>query len=193
MNIVFAHDGTVGYTGSMSVITSARSFDGLFFSPPPLATHRVRYSGGANAALVIGELLTGGTSNNTCVLVGRVIENGVAAGSSDAGWLWLRSLSGPLQAETLTGISTGTVVIYRNPLQILSLATPKTLLLTIEDADVRFSMDGELAGTTAASAHGSLMTNGQSYVVRGSANIRQFSVINAVNANGAVVKYHLFY
>lgn len=194
MNIVFAHDGATGYSGSWSVITSARSFNTLFISPPPAATHRIRYSGGATAALAINETLTGGTSAATCVLVAMVVENGVAAGSSDAGWLWVRAVSGIFVAETLTGgTSTGTVVIYQAPQTILSVSAPKTLLITIEVADIRFTQDGTLAGTTAASAMGSIMTNGQSYVVRGAYNIQKFSAINAVNASGAVMKYHLLY
>ena len=192
--IVFAHDGSAGYTGSWSTITAARSFDTLFISPPPTATHRIRYSGGATAALVMNETLTGGTSAATCILVARVIENNVAAGSSDAGWLWVRAVSGIFVAETLTGgTSTGTVVIYQAPQTIISSAAPKACLITVETADIRFTEDGTLAGTTAASGMGHLMVVGQSYVVRGAYNIKNFSAINAVNASGSVLKYSLLY
>jgi len=191
--IIFQHDGSSGYSGSWTTITAARSFDQLFISPPPTATHRVWYSGGATAALVIGEKLTGGTSSATAYLAGRVIENNVAAGSADAGWLWLRNIDGTFQAETLTGTSTGTVAIYQEPLPILSPAAPKACLITVEVADIRFTMDGTLAGTTAASTMGSIMSSGQSYVIRGLLNIKRFSAINAVNASGAIMKYHMLY
>jgi hypothetical protein len=127
-------------------------------------------------------------------LVARVIENNVSAGSSDAGWLWLRAISGTFVAETLTGgTSTGTVVIYQAPLPIVSTAVPKACLITVETDSIRFTTDGTLAGTTAASGMGHLMTAGQSYVIRGAFNINAFSAINAVNGNGAVMKYQLFY
>jgi hypothetical protein len=192
--VIFAHDGDAGYSGSWSTLTTARSFAEQFISAPPTATHRMRYSGGAVGALTVGETLTGGTSSATCVLVARAIENGVAAGSADAGWLWVKDVAGTFVAETLTGqTSSGTVVIYQAPLPIVSYAAPKACLITVETADVRFMLSGVLAGTTALSAMGHLMVNGQSYVIRGAHNIKNFSAINAVNASGSIIKYTLFY
>jgi len=192
--VVFAHDGDAGYSGSWSAITSARSFAEQFISAPSTATHRIRYTGGAVSGLTVGETLKGGTSSATCVLVARAIENGVAAGSADAGWLWVKDIVGTFVAETLTGqTSTGTVVIYQDVLPIVSYASPKACLITVETADVRFTLSGVLAGTTALSAMGHLMVTGQSYVIRGAHNIKNFKAINAVNASGSVIKYTLFY
>ncbi len=193
-SVVFAHDGTCFFSGDWLTLTSARSLDSQLFFPPHGVTHKVRYTNGATAGLQIGEVLTGGTSAATAILLGQVIDNNVSAGSADKGWLLLGSISGKFEAETLTGgTSTGTVDIYEAPQPFTAMGLPRTLLITVETADIRFSLDGGLAGTTALSGHGSLMSDKDSYVIRGSENIRKFSAINAVNANGAVIKYHLFY
>lgn len=194
MSLIFSYDGDAGYSGGWSTITSARSFDSNLLSAPANATHRIRYDGGATAGLVIGETLEGGTSSATCVLVAVAIENNVAAGSADAGWLWVNNVSGTFQAETLTGsVSTGTVDIYQDLLPIVSYSPPKACLLTVETADIRFCLDGTLAGTTALSSMGHIMSSGQSYAIKGLVNIKKFSAINAVNGSGSVIKYTLFY
>ena len=69
----------------------------------------------------------------------------------------------------------------------------KAALITVETADIRFTMDGTTPTTTATTAVGHLMVSGQSYVVRGWENIRNFRCINAVASSGAVVRASYFY
>jgi len=194
--ISFAHDGECGFCGTWSTITAAKSFDVGLIDPARIAklgaTHIARYSTGGTAALLLGDTLTGGSSTSTCKLIYKITENGTA-GSSDSGWLFVNKVSGPFQAETLTGTSTGTVVIYQDLVPLLTSGHAKAALITVEVAAIRFTTSGHLAGTLAASAVGHVMDSGQSYVVRGWNNIKNFSAINNVNANSAVLHYSLYY
>jgi len=72
-------------------------------------------------------------------------------------------------------------------------APMKAALITVETADIRFTMDGTTPTTTATTAIGHLMVSGQSYVVRGWENIRNFKCVNAVGSSGAVIKCSFFY
>ena len=192
---VFAHDGEAGFEGAWTTLTSAKSFDNLVLNVPQNATHWVRYSTGATAALIISETLTGGTSHNKCTLVGQWVENGTA-GSSDTGILFIQFTNGvkTFVAETLTGaLSTGTVAIVNDFIPILSYSPPKAALITVETASIKFSLAGSIATVTAGTSNIHQMDAGQSYVVRGYKNIRKFSAINAVASNGAIMKYTLFY
>lgn len=70
----------------------------------------------------------------------------------------------------------------------------KAALITVETADIRFTLDGTTPVVTATGGGvGHLMVSGQSYVVRGWENIRQFRCINAVGSSGAVVRATFFY
>ena len=70
----------------------------------------------------------------------------------------------------------------------------KAALITVETADIRFTMDGTTPVVTATGGGvGHLMVSGQSYVVRGWENIRNFRCINAVASSGAVVRASYFY
>ena len=69
----------------------------------------------------------------------------------------------------------------------------KAALITVETADIRFTLDGTTPTTTATTAVGHVMTSGQNYVIRGWDNIRKFQCVNAVDASGAVVKCSFFY
>jgi hypothetical protein len=195
-SVIFAHDGEAGFSGIWSLITAARSLDDYLINPAKLhnlgATHVARYSTGGTAALKLNETLTGGTSSATCKLVYQIVEQGTA-GSADSGWIFVKALSGPFQAETLTGTGTGTVVIFQDFRTILPASPAKAALISVEVASVNFSMSGSLAGTTALSNMGHKMDLGQSYVVRGWSNIKSLSIINSVASSGAIVKYSLFY
>ena len=73
-------------------------------------------------------------------------------------------------------------------------APMKAALITVETADIRFTMDGTTPVVTATGGGvGHLMVSGQSYVVRGWENIRNFRCINAVASSGAVVRCSFFY
>ena len=193
MILVFQHDGKAIFTGTWTGITAAKSFDTLLLAPPKGENvYYAGYSTGGTHSLVVGEKLTGGTSTNTCQLVAQIVENGTA-GSGDSGWLFVTNLSGNFQAETLTGTATGTAVIYQNFIPLPQLSTPRAALITVRTAGIQFACDGALAGTAAASNIGHYMGDGESYVVRGAESVKRFSAINDVNANGAVLKYTIYF
>lgn len=193
---VFAHDGKVLFEGLWSAMTAAKSFSPYLLSPPKDATHWVRYTTGGTAALVRGETLTGGTSDETATLVAQAVEVGTA-GSSDTGILFLSNVSGAFTAtgETLTGTSTGTVAIAQAPIAIPRPIPPhpKALLITVETAPVHVTLSGTTPTATAGTNHGTTLTAGQSWVIRGIDNIRNFKVINETNANNALLKYALYF
>lgn len=196
--IVFAHDGQCGYCGTWTTITSARSLDAAFFEIPANATYYFHYTTGGTHAFSVGEQLVGGTSSKTCYVAKVVIENGGTAGSGDAGILFVYTPSGTFTAgETLTGqTDSGTCVLVQTPLLIRNVVkpySPKSMLISVETAGINFTIDGTTPSLTAGANHGHLVGNGQSTVIRGSNNIKNFKAINAVNASGAVMKYSLYY
>ncbi len=69
----------------------------------------------------------------------------------------------------------------------------KAALITVEDADIRFCIDGTTPVVTGAGEKGHIMSSGQSYVIRGYESCRNFRCINAVDSNGATVKATYFY
>ena len=108
--------------------------------------------------------------------------------------LFVKSPSGTFQAETLTGSkSTGTVAIIQDMIKIKAWGSPKAALISVETASILLTVGGVLAATTATQDYGHILTAGQNTVVRGITNLRSLYVINAVNANGAKVKYTLYW
>jgi len=191
---VFSHDGTCVFEGVWTAITAAKSFNTNLLNIPKDATHWVRYTTGATAALVIGETVHGNTSAATAVLVAQAVEVGTA-GSSDTGIVFLRALTGTWVAETLHADgSGGTVAIAQAPIALINCSPhPKTLVVAAEVADINVTISGLTATTTAGTNHGITITNGQSEAYRGINNIRYFQAINAVASNGALMKYRLYY
>lgn len=190
---IFAHDGEAQFDGVWTTITAAKGFDSALLDIPKEATHWVRYTTGATAALRLNEVLTGGTSHSTCRLVGKATETGTA-GSSDTGILLVNSVVGTFQAETLTGtVSTGTVAIIQDLIPLITSVQPKAALITVKTAAIQFTLSGVTPTVTGGTNHGHQMDAGQSYVIRGYNNIRKFKCINAVNANGAIVEYSLLF
>lgn len=193
MSILFAHDGEAVFDGILTTLTSAKSFDALLLNPPKDASHWVRYNTGATAAMKIGDTLTGNTSTSTCRLVGQIVENGTA-GSSDSGVIFVNQISADFTStgETITATSTGTVNIEQNFISILTKAPAKAALITVETAAIKFALSGTKPTATAGTNYIHQMDAGQSYVIRGWQNIKNFKCINAVASNGAIVKYTLF-
>lgn len=70
---------------------------------------------------------------------------------------------------------------------------PKAVLISVETAAIRFTVDGTTPTVTSGTAAGHLMNSGDSYVIRGYRNIEKFRCINAVGSSGAVVKVTYFY
>ena len=190
---IFAHDGEAQFDGVWTTITAAKGFDSALLDIPKEATHWVRYTTGATAALRLNEVLTGGTSHSTCRLVGKATETGTA-GSSDTGILLVNSVVGTFQAETLTGtVSTGTVAIIQDLIPLITSVQPKAALITVKTAAIQFTLSGVTPTVTGGTNHGHQMDAGQSYVIRGYSNIRKFRCINAVASNGAIVEYSLLF
>lgn len=193
MMTVFAHDGEAQFEGVWTTITSAKCFDPVLLDIPKEATHWVRYTTGATAALRLNEVLTGGTSHSTCRLVGKATETGTA-GTDDTGILLVNSISGAFEAETLTGgVSSGTVAIIQDFIPLITIVQPKAALITVKTASLQFTLSGLTPTVTTGTNHGHQMDAGQSYVIRGYHNIRKFKCINATNANGSIMEYSLFF
>jgi len=192
---VFAHDGTCVFVGKWSAITASKGFDAKLLSISPEATHFVRYTTGTDFALAYGEAITGASAS--AVVVAQVIESGAIADDTAAGILFLKTVSGTFTAETITGgTSAGTVAIIQAPTVLsphASNPSPKALLIVVETASLLCTLGGTLAATTATQDYGVIMSAGQSRVIRGIQNIKTFQAINAVNANGAVLKWELYY
>jgi hypothetical protein len=64
----------------------------------------------------------------------------------------------------------------------------RSIIISVETADIRFTIDGTTPTTTADGAVGHLLPTGASYEINGEENIANFKCINAVGSNGAVVK-----
>jgi hypothetical protein len=100
------------------------------------------------------------------------------------------------EAHGFESLATGTAIGFTT--SYLNLASiggvpMRAALITVETADIRFTLDGTTPTITAGTAVGHLAASGQSYVVRGYDNIRNFKCINAVAGSGAVVKCTFFY
>ena len=194
---IFAYDGEAGFCSTWSAITAARGFDKALLDINPSATHWIRYTGGATAALRLNEQLTGNASLKTCRLLAQAIENGVASGSSDAGIILVNAVSGAFLGDTtLTGgITGGTITINaaQEFIPILPRTQPKAALIVAEGFAVNFTLCGSVPTVTAGTNYGITLSAGQSYVIRGFNNIRRFSCINSVASSGALLKIQLFY
>jgi hypothetical protein len=191
---IYDYDGNATFDGVWTTITASKSFNSNLLYIPKDATHWVRYTTGAVAAISNGERLTGGTSAKTCTLVAVVSEIGTA-GDGDTGILLVKNPSGAFQAETLTGgTSTGTVAIIQDFIELRpGLVSPKAMLITAESATLAVTLTGTTPTVAGGSNHGVSMAAGTSWHIRGINNIKNFKAINSVNANGSVMKYILFF
>ena len=193
--LAYTVDGECGFSGIFTNITSPIGFSPAFFNINKETTHYVRYTSGLISALKRDELLTGGTSNTHALLTDQSVENGTA-GSGDSGILLLKLFPGTPSGigETWTGgTSGGTVVTAQAPIPVLSYDKPRAALITVETAEINFTLDGTNPTLSAGTNYGCKLYSGQSYVVSGWHNIRRFRFINSVAGNGAVVKYQLFF
>lgn len=64
----------------------------------------------------------------------------------------------------------------------------RAALISVETADIRFTVDGTTPTITAGTAAGHLLPMYGSFIISGESNVANFKCINAVNASGAVVK-----
>ena len=76
---------------------------------------------------------------------------------------------------------TSTVLLYKGRIA-------QAVLITVETAAVRITMDGTTTVVTATSGGtGHLVDAGQSLIVRGTESVRNFRCINAVASSGAIL------
>lgn len=69
----------------------------------------------------------------------------------------------------------------------------RAALISVETADVRFTIDSTTPTVTAGTGAGHLLPYGSSYEIDGESNVYNFKCINAVNASGSVVKVTVLY
>ena len=195
MMTLFAHDGNATFEGVWTAITAAKGFDATLLSIPKGATHWVRYITGATAALRFGEILHGETSTSTATLVDQAIESGTTGGGNQTGIVFVKSPSAAFQAEIVHGdITDGHITIAEDFIALNKIDPhPKTLLIGVETASIHVSLTGTAPTATSGTNYGITVTAGQSWVIRGHQNIRNFKCINETNANGAILKYVLYY
>jgi hypothetical protein len=192
-NQVFAHDGNGVIEGTWTAITASKGFDSTLLSLPKDATHFVRYTTGGTAALIPGETLTGGSSTSTCILVAQAVEVGTA-GSSDVGIIFIKSPSAAFEAETLTGTGTGTVAIIQDFIELHKYGQhPKAALIAAETYPLNITISGTTPTVAAGTNHGITLAAGNTWMIRGVQNVRNFRAINTVASSGAIMKYVLFF
>ncbi len=104
----------------------------------------------------------------------RVFNINGVAGSHES--LTTATATGPTSAKILP--TTGNFAGQR----------ARSMIISVEVADIRFTIDGTTPTTTATTAIGHLLPSAASYEIHGEQNVANFKCINAVNASGALVK-----
>jgi hypothetical protein len=191
---IYDYDGNATFEGVWGTLTSAKSFPTDLLNIPMGATHWVRYTTGATAALATGEQLEGETSSATATLVGQAIDSGTA-GDGDVGIVFLKDVSGTFVAETVHGnTSGGHLAIIQAPIALRRpMVNPKAVLIAVTTAPVNVSITGTTPTATAGTNHGITVMANSNWVIRGVNNIRNLKAINSVADNGAVLKYIMFF
>jgi hypothetical protein len=64
----------------------------------------------------------------------------------------------------------------------------RSALISVETADIRFTIDGTTPTTTALGGIGHLLQVGSSYEINGEQNIENFRCINAVASSGSILQ-----
>ena len=64
----------------------------------------------------------------------------------------------------------------------------KAAVISVETADIRFTIDGTVPTVTSGTGAGHLLENGSSFIIYGEKNVANFRCINAVGSSGAKVK-----
>ncbi len=139
---------------------------GPFYDPAAVAITGGNITGatyGAAGTLTESELLTLGDGATTEILVGG------GAGTT----------------------STGTVETIQAPIHLGFFGKPRTVLITGESADILMTVGGILPAIT--QNYGLLVYAPKIIKIKGINNIRGLRAINAVNNNGAILKYELYW
>lgn len=69
----------------------------------------------------------------------------------------------------------------------------KAALISVETADIRFTLDGTTPTVSAGTGAIHLLASEGEYEISGEANVKNFKCINAVASSGAVVKATYFF
>ncbi len=69
----------------------------------------------------------------------------------------------------------------------------RAALISVETADIRFTIDGTTPTITAGTGAGHLLSSGASFIIYGEKNVANFLCINAVASSGAKVKCTYFF
>lgn len=64
----------------------------------------------------------------------------------------------------------------------------RAAIISVETADIRFTIDGTTPTVTVGTGAGHLLYSGNSFIVQGEKNVSNFRCINAVASSGAKVK-----
>lgn len=64
----------------------------------------------------------------------------------------------------------------------------RAAIISVEVADIRFTIDGTTPTVSAGTGAGHLLSSGASFIITGERNVANFLCINAVASSGAVVK-----
>lgn len=64
----------------------------------------------------------------------------------------------------------------------------KAAIISVEGADIRFTIDGTTPTVSSGTGAGHLLVNGASFIIYGEVNVSNFRCINAVASSGAKVK-----
>lgn len=89
-----------------------------------------------------------------------------------------------------TAAATGFSATYLN---LTGVGMPKAVLISVETAAVRFTLDGTTPAVTGGGQAGHKLSSGDSYVIRGYGNIQRARFINETASNGGVVISTFFY
>jgi hypothetical protein len=91
-------------------------------------------------------------------------------------------------------LTTATAIGFTAALITSGAKKARYVLISVETADIRFTLDGTTPVITATDGGvGHLLTAGQSYYVEGIPSVEQFLCINAVAASGAIVRCTPFF
>jgi hypothetical protein len=99
--------------------------------------------------------------------------------------------------ETLTGLDPAkgftAANLYTPDIQGKKGLPCKAALITVETNSVNITLDGTVPTHTAGTNIGHLLTAGQSMIIMGWENVRQFLAIDAANGSGGVIKCTFFF
>lgn len=95
-----------------------------------------------------------------------------------------------LTTATVVGFTSGKILPTSGPFENKK---ARAVIISVEVADIRFTLEGTTPTVTAGTGAGHILANGSSYVIAGEANVTNFRCINAVAGSGALAKCTFFF